>query len=646
MKRILNIIYFVVLLASLSFGQDLWYVDNTASGSNNGTSWANAWNSFASINWASVGAGDTIFVSGGSTSKTYTGQLAPDPSTSGTASNYIVITEGKYATPNTGHTGEVILTGGILFDAAGSAAPDYIKVKGFEVTGGNNISFDCDYPGLSKGIYLESLYIHDYGSQFGIRVISYQDSLIIDSCIVIDCLDAGGSCGGERDCIHFNYDGSSYARNTIIRNSYFRSVSQDPVAHNDAFQSATADGFVIYNSVFINDSVYSQQGGGIPLIISSNDIDQNDYPPVILFNNFVYMGGVWYPDGNFGKILNTRHDGNSSVNYQSPTYVFNNTLVANGPRVSVTEQEYHIDFYSNNIVASFCLPDGTFGQDWRTGGTHGWHTSLYGSDAYSSNMYRDSTRNNLFWRQDNDQNLFGGSFFTTGSSTISPGTWSDWLTGGGTGVNVNPLFIDNFGAEPDQGILTGQVENNSPAINAGEDLTYLANWLASTFNLPNDIKDAMLKDKNGVTRSTWDVGAYEYSDGAWTPPDTIPSYSFTALNNMELSTAYIASSTFTGADSTFTVYTTTGARFNINSSSNLSTTAKTATNGDVVYIETLTGVNYSTGYSETLIAGGVSRSFTVTTKAYVPPPSGNGGILRGSDGIWKDKNGVPIRVTQ
>lgn len=132
-----------------------------------------------------------------------------------------------------------------------------------------------------------------------------------------------------------------------------------------------------------------------------------------------------------------------------------------------------------------------------------------------------------------------------------------------------------------------------------------------------------------------------------TPADTIPSFSFTALNNMELNTAYTSNSTFSGADSTFTVYTTTGARFNINSSGSLSTTPKTAVNGDVVYVETVTGSSYSTGYAETIIAGGQSRSFTVTTKAEPIVPSGNGGFVKGSDGkIWRTSDGKIIKVTQ
>jgi hypothetical protein len=48
-----------------------YYVDNTNSSSGNGTSWDGAWNSFSAIDWARIRPGDTIYVSGGSSSQTY-----------------------------------------------------------------------------------------------------------------------------------------------------------------------------------------------------------------------------------------------------------------------------------------------------------------------------------------------------------------------------------------------------------------------------------------------------------------------------------------------------------------------------------------------------------------------------------------------
>ena len=48
-----------------------WYVDNTATGSHNGSSWANAWTSISQI--SGVSAGDTVYISGGpaGSSQTY-----------------------------------------------------------------------------------------------------------------------------------------------------------------------------------------------------------------------------------------------------------------------------------------------------------------------------------------------------------------------------------------------------------------------------------------------------------------------------------------------------------------------------------------------------------------------------------------------
>jgi len=114
-----------------------WYVDNTASGSNNGTSWTNAWTSFASINWSSVAAGDTIYISGGSTSKTYNETLTIGKSGTGTGA-MINIDVGANSTSPSGHAGTVIIDGG------GSRARgifnswseyDYIKINGLDPSG-------------------------------------------------------------------------------------------------------------------------------------------------------------------------------------------------------------------------------------------------------------------------------------------------------------------------------------------------------------------------------------------------------------------------------------------------------------------------------------------------------------------------------
>lgn len=100
----------------------LWYVDGEASEGGNGSS-GTPWNHFADITWGTGGvvAGDTLYISGGATSVTYTETLTIGAS--GSVGNIITVTKN----PNAGDNGTVIIDGG-------SARSYCINITGSYVT--------------------------------------------------------------------------------------------------------------------------------------------------------------------------------------------------------------------------------------------------------------------------------------------------------------------------------------------------------------------------------------------------------------------------------------------------------------------------------------------------------------------------------
>ncbi|MCK7528674.1 MAG: hypothetical protein MZV64_69515 [Ignavibacteriales bacterium] len=63
-----------ILINNIAYPSN-YYVNKNASGQNNGTSWANAWESFSAINWSSINPGDVVYISGGSDSTFYYEEL-------------------------------------------------------------------------------------------------------------------------------------------------------------------------------------------------------------------------------------------------------------------------------------------------------------------------------------------------------------------------------------------------------------------------------------------------------------------------------------------------------------------------------------------------------------------------------------------
>ena len=486
----------IFLLLSIPLYATDWYVYKNASGSNNGTSWANAWKSFSVINWSVINPGDFIYISGGTDSLVYNAPLAPE--CSGNSVNWITIIAGKYATSHSGHSGRVIIDGNnhtqsaIAFGDGSGSDPSYIMIKGLETRNVYSGVY-ANFNNFHRGFKIDSCMIYGfYGAGIKIETgeVGYQDmdSVFIENCRIV----SPNYIGGESDGIQVKG-----ASRVFINNNYIRIANQDPVQHVDAIQGYLGNGFVITNNILINDSVNSVEGGGIPIILGSEGT-----LPVIIYNNFCYMGGVWYSGGNWAGTLMTRwYDHNP----MPPTWILNNTVVSNGPRVRGIWLEYATPTTTtviNNIIAQYSTT------------TSGVLDNF--DNSTGSNLRVDSIRNNLFYHSWEGDVGFAGNV-TGNGSTGQPSGWSDWVNNyGGTGVKGDPLLVSSIGYEPDQGLLNGKLKSGSPAINQGEDIEWLLNHLNTTYGLNGRL---VWEDIYGNPRdNTPTIGAYEYDAG----PDLTP----------------------------------------------------------------------------------------------------------------------------
>ncbi len=101
-----------------------WYVDPNASGANKGTSWTDAWTSLSAI--TGVQPGDTVYISGGSTSQTYPISKTWQPPCGNSNGGSITYQTGQ----DTGHNGMVIFDGGGTTPTFIGGTTSYVTLSG------------------------------------------------------------------------------------------------------------------------------------------------------------------------------------------------------------------------------------------------------------------------------------------------------------------------------------------------------------------------------------------------------------------------------------------------------------------------------------------------------------------------------------
>jgi chitodextrinase len=183
--------------ASAAATGTFWYVDPVATGSNSGTSWANAWTSTSNVNWSLVHPGDTVYLSGGSTSQTYASSWSINASGTATAPITIAVDASSPA-----HSGRAVFD----YNADGNGSTrTAIKVNGNYVTLSGNV-------GGANHIELDNL----RNTSTGTTSVG---------------IEAGGQVGIVVDHMTFINDNNpvrmAYTSGSVVRNSSFQQVRGD-----------------------------------------------------------------------------------------------------------------------------------------------------------------------------------------------------------------------------------------------------------------------------------------------------------------------------------------------------------------------------------------------------------------------------------
>lgn len=469
----------------------LWYVDNAAAGLRNGTSWANAWTNLANVN--GISPGDTVYISGGSTRKTYVlwdgsySEWVPANGGNGAAGNRITYRVGQDA----GHNGVVV------FDGSGTG-PGWGRIK---VERWRHGTISGDYQGKNNLVVTNAGGLYgDFASDVTIDHVTYYSQIRFNGSTNIEISYCFLKPPAPVDpVITWNVYPPSEAlvsyTNNIIRNCTIVMPVSDitPAWGSDGIaggrcSSVFSNLFTVY---YVTNNTEWQHTDGCQNLGGSNcklfaNTFENISNYAIYWECFASASNVWIYNNVFRHNSTFAHANTFNLGVAVGPQgvsgkVFSNFVVANNT---------FMDFFGRSAIA--------FGQNFTT--------NTYVNCVLANNLMVNSGNANSAAFVVSDGNGTNGiSIFNNkaiagvrGGTIIAPSQLA--YPGGSTTVQ----FVSYSELSPNNNARL--LPNDTAAINAGYDLSAY-----------------FTTDSDGNTRSgTWDLGAYEYI----APATTYRGFSF------------------------------------------------------------------------------------------------------------------------
>jgi hypothetical protein len=459
----------VSLLARPRSEAATWYVDPQATGTKNGASWANAWTSLSSASGSSVMAGDTVYISGGSTSQTYSGTWSPKNGSSG--GGRITYQIGQEA----GHNGTAI------FSTSGTwlGALSYVNIVGdandglqhFKVSGINQAQAgNADHVRIAYvnlGTNNAATYFWNFGTA---------GFLEVDHCF---WYITGSTCA--KGFLVNNFSGTTWDQSIIHDNVGYTPHGSDPVIGCDGSAcgstSANTGGYTFSNNLFI-----SYQG-------TANGTEHCDGwqcsggSYIKLVNNVItgfgdigiYGGGLW------------------AVNSFSHVRYFNNI----------------VDSVGHNAAGCIVVES-----------DNGFSGTMTDIQIFNNIARSDSTSADAIWFVPHDSGVTcSGNYWSNNIAICGIGGYS-YVSGKITGGNNLTFNSDSAVAKFFVSFVAGRITND----------WHLAAGASALIGKGGNLYSAFMYDKDGNARPStgaWDIGPYQY---AAAPTNPVIIVSPTTLN--------------------------------------------------------------------------------------------------------------------